>query len=143
VRQDQVVLDPFGPAVFHKPVIDLDLDARLVESSTPGHHHLFIDKVLTWDKYVRLLCEHAEVGLVEPGYVSASIERGYTSVRLPHVKRDVPRPVESFPVQDAPALPLPPGAEAPPVMLCERVGYAATQGEYDELQRANNPFHRS
>lgn len=92
VRDDQVVFNPFAKEGFvHKVVIDLDHDAKLVPSSTPGHHHLFIDKPMSWDNYVRLLCVLAEVGLVEPGYVSASIDRGHTSVRLPHVKRDTPR----------------------------------------------------
>lgn len=117
IVRDTLTAGPFGENRMHKPVIDLDLDARLVESSTPGHHHLHIDKAMTWDNYVRLLCVLAEVGLVEPGYVSASIERGHTSVRLPHVKRDVPRPVESFPVEDAPALPLPAAAPAPPAFM--------------------------
>lgn len=99
VTRDQSIpgTTPFAETM-HKVVIDLDHDARLVPSSTPGHHHLFIDKPMRWDQLVRLLCVLAEVGLVEPGYVSASIERGHTSVRLPDVKRDVPRPVESKPM---------------------------------------------
>lgn len=105
VRQDVAVFDPFGPAVFHKPVIDIDLDVKVVESTTPGHHHLFIDKVLTWDQYVRLLCVLAEVGLVESGYVSASIERGYTSVRLPHVKKDLTGGLAAEIASAAPPLP--------------------------------------
>lgn len=156
VTRGQIVpsagVNPFAETM-HKLVLDLDHDAKLVPSSTPGHHHLFVDKPLRWDQLVRVLCVLAEVGLVEPGYVSACIEQGHTSVRLPDVKRETPRtPV--LPIESAPALPLPPGAAAPPafmtqdidlngnltpppapVILCEGVGYAATQGEYDEIQR--------
>lgn len=91
-RSDGHPAGPFAdPADVHKLVLDLDHDAKLIPSSTPGHHHLFIDKAMRWDQLVRLLCVLAEVGLVEPGYVSACIDQGRTSVRLPHVKRTVPR----------------------------------------------------
>lgn len=87
VVRESMMTDPFGENRMHKPVIDLDLDAKLVPSTTPGHHHLFIDKAMTWDNYVRLLCVLAEVGIVEPGYVSACIDQGRSSVRLPHVRK--------------------------------------------------------
>jgi hypothetical protein len=78
----------------HKVVLDIDLPARLLPSSTPGHHHLFIDKAIPWDDYVNLLEALAACGLVERGYVYASKERGYTCVRLPWVKKvEPPEPV--------------------------------------------------
>lgn len=72
---------------LHKPVIDLDLAAKLVPSSTPGHFHLFIDREMPWETYVELLEALVKAGLVEPGYVDASRERGYTAVRLPWVRK--------------------------------------------------------
>lgn len=72
---------------LHKPVIDIDLPAVLLPSSTPGHHHLFIDKPMSWETYVKLLDAMVEAGLVEPGYVNASVNRGYSSVRLPWVRK--------------------------------------------------------
>lgn len=71
----------------HRPVIDLDLPAKLIPSTTPGHFHLYIDKDMTWSEYDRLLSVMVEVGLVEPGYVEVSRERGYTGVRLPWVRK--------------------------------------------------------
>ena len=118
VVRESMATDPFGEHRLHKLVLDLDHDAKLVPSSTPGHHHLFVDKAMRWDQLVRLLCVLSEVGLVEPGYVSACIDQGRTSVRLPHVKRDVPRAVESKPVEfNEPVHPLPPDAEAPPAFM--------------------------
>lgn len=76
-----------GNADVHRPVLDLDLPAWLTPSSTPGHYHLAIDKPMTWDQYRRLLRVMAEVGILEPGYVSASEQRGYTSARLPWVRK--------------------------------------------------------
>ena len=68
---------------MHRPVLDLDMRARLTLSSTPGHHHLYIDRRMSWDDYVKLITVMAEVGLLEPGYVKASIARGYTATRVP------------------------------------------------------------
>ncbi|MFC3504435.1 hypothetical protein ACFOOK_26185 [Micromonospora krabiensis] len=73
---------------IHKPVLDIDLPVRLVASSTPGHFHLFIDKAMTWDKYKKLLDVLADVGIVEPGYVRASKQRGFSAARLPWVKKE-------------------------------------------------------
>lgn len=77
---------------MHRPVIDLDVSAKLVASSTPGHGHLYIDAPLTWPQYLRLLDVLAEVGLVEAGYVSAARTREATFVRPEWVKKPVPVP---------------------------------------------------
>lgn len=74
-------------AEAHKIVLDLDHPAILLDSSTPGHHHLYIDKTLTWEQYEKLLLVLGEVGLLEEGYVRASLERRYTSLRLPWVRK--------------------------------------------------------
>ena len=66
----------------HKPVLDIDFPAALVESETPGHHHLILDKQLTGHQYLLLLSVLAEVGIIEPGYLGASLERGNTVVAL-------------------------------------------------------------
>ena len=71
----------------HKIVLDIDFPAQLIPSSTEGHYHLIIDKELTWEQYERLLFTMADMDLLEEGYVSASHARGYTSVRLPWIKK--------------------------------------------------------
>jgi hypothetical protein len=82
---------PLAPAGgVHKPVIDIDLPAQLVPSSTPGHYHLYLDVEVPWDAYVDLLEALAAAGIVEHGYVSASIARGYTAVRPPWVRKPAP-----------------------------------------------------
>lgn len=68
---------------YHKPVIDLDVRASLVPSATPGHSHLYVDVPITWEKYERLLEALVDCGIVEPGYLGASKERGFTAVRVP------------------------------------------------------------
>lgn len=68
----------------HRPVLDIDFEARLLPSKTEGHFHLYLDGIeLGWDDYKKLLIVLAEVGILEEGYVNASIERGMTRVRTP------------------------------------------------------------
>lgn len=77
--------------VLHAPVLDLDVPAFLVPSSTPGHSHLVIDVPMTWDDYDQLLNILADVGIIEEGYYRASDRRGYSSIRLPWVKKESPK----------------------------------------------------
>lgn len=63
---------------------------RWVESSTPGHGHLYMDVILWWDEYEALLEAFAWAGLVEPGYVGASKRREATHLRLPWVRKAEP-----------------------------------------------------
>lgn len=78
------------PETFHRPVLDLDFDAALFPSTSADHHHLYLDKVLPWSDYVKLLDVLAEVGIIEPGYRDASIAREFTSVRLPWITKPAP-----------------------------------------------------
>lgn len=71
----------------HRPVFDFDFPCLLLDSSTSGHHHLMIMKEVEWDDYKELLVCMAKCGLLEEGYVNASLERGYTSIRVPWVKK--------------------------------------------------------
>ncbi len=79
-----------GKEKVHAPVIDFDIPVRLVQSSTKGHGHLYIDKEVDEDKYYKLLDALVECGLVEEGFVRASKRKGGTFVRPPGVyKRKV------------------------------------------------------
>ena len=75
----------------HKIVIDLDLHAQLIPSTTPDHFHLLIDKPLARDDYFEILDVLAKHGILETGYVNAAKQRGYTAVRLPWIKKEVVR----------------------------------------------------
>lgn len=77
---------------IHRPVLDLDLPAQLVPSSTPGHFHLYLDVEVAHWPYMALLEALEHAGIIEPGYSRASQERGYTAVRLPWVTKDAEQP---------------------------------------------------
>ena len=76
-----------GADGLHHPVVDLDVPAFLVPSSTPGHSHLYINVAVPWEGYLKLLDVLAELGIVEPAYVSHSKEQGQTLVRVPWVRK--------------------------------------------------------
>jgi hypothetical protein len=65
----------------HFPVLDLDFPCELVPSTTLGKFHLYMDKKVTWLAYQNVLTAMAEAGLLEPGYVAASIAAKATFVR--------------------------------------------------------------
>lgn len=74
----------------HAPVLDLDgIRPRLVPSSTEGNFHLYLDGVsCSWEDYEELLVALAKCGIIEEGYMRASIERKATFVRKPGVTKD-------------------------------------------------------
>ena len=72
---------------LHRPVLDIDIAAALIPSSSNGHYHLYLDKTMHWKQYEKLLLVLAEVGIIEEGYAQASIERKYTAVRLPWISK--------------------------------------------------------
>jgi hypothetical protein len=78
-------LNPEGDT--HRPVLDIDFPAKLIPSSTPGHFHLYLDRSMPWADYEKFLRVCGEVGILEPGYVSVSVERKHTAVRVPWLKK--------------------------------------------------------
>lgn len=72
----------------HYPVIDIDVPAMLVPSTTEGHSHLYINMEVPEESYFKLLEVLVECGIVEPGYSGASKKRGFGSVRIPGHKKE-------------------------------------------------------
>lgn len=72
---------------WHTIMIDIDRPMRVVPSSTSGRHHLYIDVPVQWPDYERLLHALVAAGVVEPGYVSASVRRRASFLRLPWVRK--------------------------------------------------------
>lgn len=72
---------------LHRPLLDIDFPVKVIPSTTPGHYHLYIDKPMTLERYERLLDCLSDANIIEYGYAQASIDRGYTALRLPWVKK--------------------------------------------------------
>lgn len=89
ITKGNVIISMIADKVtHHKLLIDLDLPAKLVPSTTEGHFHLYVDHEIEKDAYFNLLNALVGAGLVEPGYVRASEARGYTALRLPWIKKE-------------------------------------------------------
>ena len=86
---DSTEVPPAAEWVTHHPVLDLDIPVHLVPSSTPGHSHLYIDTGINGRKFWAMCDALAAAGVLQEGYVRACKTRGYTSVRLPWVKKEV------------------------------------------------------
>ena len=71
----------------HRPTLDIDLECRLVPSSTPGHYHLYIEHPLEQAAYLELVDALAKAGIVSPFYAKAARIRGATFVRPEWVKK--------------------------------------------------------
>lgn len=85
--EDAVVVGSKVVSDLHKPVIDIDVPVRYVESTQEGHGHLYIDHVVEFDKYVKILEALRDAGIVEWGYVEGVKARGAGYVRLPWVRK--------------------------------------------------------
>lgn len=68
---------------WHMPAIDIDMPVYAVRSDTPDHSHLYIQKKMHWDAYLKLLQAMAEAGIVEEGYVQMSEVRGASFLYMP------------------------------------------------------------
>lgn len=66
---------------MHAPVIDLDIPCRLLPSSTPEHYHLYIDRLMPWETYEALLKALYDAGLIQAGYLRASLKYKQSYVR--------------------------------------------------------------
>ena len=86
-RRDANLICSDLPDGNHMLVVDIDLPAALVPSSTPGHYHLYIGETMTWRQYKRVLRAMYRAGLIQYGFYAAAKRRGYTSVRPPWVRK--------------------------------------------------------
>lgn len=72
---------------FHRPILDIDFEAALVPSSTPGHYHLYLDKVMNWSNYKLLLEALYHCGIIQPGFYDGALRHEATSARLPWIDK--------------------------------------------------------
>lgn len=77
------ILTEGGTPGAHKVLLDIDVPAKLVPSSTEGHSHLYIDVSAPWEKIEVLLDAMVAVGAVEPGYAEVCKKRRMTNLRTP------------------------------------------------------------
>lgn len=69
------------------PAIDLDVEHGWIQSTTPGHGHLYIDVPMRWWRYAILLYGLRQAGVIERGYFWWAMRRRATFVRRPGVRK--------------------------------------------------------
>lgn len=69
------------------PIIDLDFNFRIEESSTPGHYHIYLDVPMGRVKFTALMLVLWWTHCVEMGYAVWSIRRMGNFVRLPGTEK--------------------------------------------------------
>lgn len=78
-----------GGPVTHVVALDIDYPAYVVETSTPGHHHVYLDVPggVKHEDYMELLELLGRIGVIEKGYAEVSLKRGHSDLRLPWVHK--------------------------------------------------------
>lgn len=66
------------------PYVDPDW-VDVVDSSTPGHSHIYVNAAMTWENYEPLLDHLRSRHVIEEGYYKAALARKATFVRPPGV----------------------------------------------------------
>lgn len=88
--QANIVTSRHATTDRHALLLDIDYPAWLVKSSTPGHFHLYLDVPggIPHEKYFALLGTLADCGVIERGYERTSRLRGFSSLRLPWIRKE-------------------------------------------------------
>jgi hypothetical protein len=72
----------------HAPTLDIDgIEVELLESTTKGNYHLYIEKEMDWPTYRNLLLALEAAGILQSGFVGLSIARGATFLRKPGIAK--------------------------------------------------------
>jgi hypothetical protein len=99
-REVNVITSKVNGRRKHKVVLDLDYDAALIPTSTPGHFHLLIDKDVDEDAYEDFLLACHNIGLIADGNLNQWSMHRRQFLRLPHVRKSK----EKRPKEPAPAM---------------------------------------
>lgn len=79
-----------GIKSYHKLLLDIDHEAALIPSTTPGHYHLVIDFPIEEEDYFNVIDALAKAGIVEEGFAAAARRRKATWVRAPWERKPLP-----------------------------------------------------
>lgn len=79
----QSSLDQGARRDWHYPVLDIDFQAYLLPSKTPGHFHLYLEKAVPHDAYMALMKALADAQIIQRGYYEASKNQKQSFVRPP------------------------------------------------------------
>lgn len=73
----------------HFPVLDLDFEAVLIDSKTPGNHHLYLNKDVSWQAYKNLLKALFDAELINDGFYHRALLEEATFCRSTFLEQQV------------------------------------------------------
>lgn len=66
---------------FHYPVLDFDFPCYVIDSVNENNGHLYLDTLVHWDDYKKLLDVLLEIGLIQHAWYENAMTDGQTFVR--------------------------------------------------------------
>lgn len=87
------------------PIFDFDFPVAVCPSSNRNHSHLYINKRISWEAYVRILDAFLAAGLLDKFWVEQTKTRGYALLRLPNILKPSGAPSSKGPQNVMPAPP--------------------------------------
>jgi hypothetical protein len=88
VNEADIITSRIKGTNTHTVMLDIDHPCKLVESTTPGHYHLYIDVEVDDRQYANVLKALVDAGIVQFGFAWGYAMRKATSLRLPWVKKE-------------------------------------------------------
>jgi hypothetical protein len=73
----------FSRSIHYRFEIPSDTSMALLPSKSPDHFHLYIDIVITFNEYLRLLVILENLGIVQSGFRAMTQRRGMSHLRKP------------------------------------------------------------
>jgi hypothetical protein len=71
----------------HALLLDLDMPAYLIPSSTPGKSHLYVDVRMTREQMMGVMLALENAGVIQSAWVHLTDERGQASLRTPWTRK--------------------------------------------------------
>lgn len=88
-RDAEQITSRIEGSAYHTIMLDIDrMPVRLIESSTPGNFHLYIDKPVLWSEYKKFIKACADIGIVEQEFYNASLRNEATCLRPPWKEKE-------------------------------------------------------
>lgn len=71
----------------HALLLDLDMPAYLIPSSTPGKSHLYVDVRMDYDKMIAVMEALEAAGVIQGAWVHLTKEREQAALRTPWTRK--------------------------------------------------------
>lgn len=73
----------------HVLVLDIEHSVEVVRTNKAGHHHVYINKSMPWEKYVKIIEAMADAGVVDEQWATQALTQGYAHASLPAPPRSL------------------------------------------------------